>query len=229
MSCSKIVKKNKTRATLLWKQPKTASEAGKKRAALLFVPFYDKIVPKQGKTSRKRRTTGRETVMFENAKRIRAKECADTEPQYYFCDLNVIYPLRKATLHIAAGGVYEAFVGKERVGKDILVPGPTEVEKPFMYQTYDITSLVAESDFLTVRVSGDRNHGLIAQIDLEFAGGLSKTIVTDESWLCGKSAVSSSVIYNGAVFYGRGAPNTDKPEVVLDSETKELTGETHER
>ena len=46
--------------------------------------------------------------MFENAKWIRAKTVADNAPQYYFCDLNIIYPLKKATLHITAGGVYGA-------------------------------------------------------------------------------------------------------------------------
>ena len=126
--------------------------------------------------------------MFENAKRIRAKECADNAPLYFFRDLNVIYPLRKATLHIAAHGEYEVFVGKDKVGGDLLVAQSRD-EHGMGFCSYDITPLVAESDFLTVRVGsgaqGSLPPTLLAQVDLAFAGGLSGCIVTDGSWLCG--------------------------------------------
>ncbi len=180
--------------------------------------------------------------MFENAKWITSKEDLGASPRFFFCDLDIIYPLRRATLTITAGGVYEAFVGSEKVGNEKLAPGWTCYDGHHLYQQYDITSLVAESNYLTVRVGSGwycgrilRNtrpaplaFALMAQVVLEFAGGFKKTVVTDEKWLCGASDVVMSDIYDGEIFDARIKPAPTENAVVIEGDKFQLFPQNHE-
>ena len=154
--------------------------------------------------------------MFENSKWICSEKDYGETPRVYFRDLNIIYPLKRAVLHVTAGGIYNVYVGKDKAGDVVFTPGWTVYDKHHMYQSYDITELVAESDFLYISVGSGWyagrikkrlpqkqfpcNFGIIAQIDLEFAGGLKQTIVTDESWTCGTGNILESDIYDGEVY-----------------------------
>lgn len=174
--------------------------------------------------------------MFENANWIKSEKDYGNTPRLFFCDLDVIMPLKKATLYISACGVYEAFVGGVKVGKNVLAPGFTSFCKHLLYQTYDITPLVAESNYLTVSVASgwyageiarkhfpeERNYALIAQIDLEFAGGLKKTIVTDNSWKCGTGNITYSDIYNGEHYDARIKPVTADNVIIADFDKSQL-------
>lgn len=169
--------------------------------------------------------------MFENSKWINGKKDYGNAPRIYFKDLNIIKPLRRAVLNITAAGVYNVFIGKEKAGDIVLAPGCTYYTKHLMYQSYDITELVAESDFLYISVASgwysgriNRQHekedktldyAIIAQIDLEFAGGLTQTIVTDENWSCGIGNIVSSDIYDGEICDANILPNfTDEVKVI---------------
>lgn len=172
--------------------------------------------------------------MFENSKWISGKNDYGNAPRIYFKDLNIIKPLRRAVLNITAAGVYNVFIGKEKAGDIVLAPGCTYYSKHLMYQSYDITELVAESDFLYISVASgwysgriNRQHekedraldyALIAQIDFEFAGGLTQTIVTDENWSCGTGNIVSSDIYDGEICDANILPNfTDEVKVIEES------------
>ena len=177
--------------------------------------------------------------MFENSKWICSEKDYGETPRVYFRDLNIIYPLKRAVLHVTAGGIYNVYVGKDKAGDVVFTPGWTVYDKHHMYQSYDITELVAESDFLYISVGSGWyagrikkrlpqkqfpcNFGIIAQIDLEFAGGLKQTIVTDESWTCGTGNILESDIYDGEVYDATIKPVFEDAVRVLDENKAQLT------
>lgn len=177
--------------------------------------------------------------MFENSKWIVSEKDYGAMPRTYFRDLNIIKPLRRAVLHVTAGGVYNVYVGKDKAGDAVLAPGWTVYDKHHMYQSYDITELVAESDFLYVSVASGwyagrikrvlpnkqfpNNFALIAQIDLEYAGGLRETIVTDESWTVGTGSIIESDIYDGEVYDANITPIFEDAVKLLDGDKKQLS------
>jgi len=177
--------------------------------------------------------------MFENSKWICGEKDYGNAPRVYFRDLNIIYPLKRAVLHVTAGGIYNVFVGKDKAGDTVFTPGWTVYDKHHMYQSYDITDLVAESDFLYISVASGwyagrikrnlpqkqfpLNFALIAQIDLEFAGGLRQTIVSDESWTVGTGNILESDIYDGEVYDANIKPAYEDAVKVLDGDKKQLS------
>lgn len=58
---------------------------------------------------------------------------------------------KKARLYITSHGLYEAYINGERVGDNILTPGPGSYDKSLHYQTYDVTELIKEGGN-TIRV-----------------------------------------------------------------------------
>lgn len=119
--------------------------------------------------------------MFDNAKKICGLKDYGDAPTIYFCDLNIIYPLKRAVLNIIAEGECEVYVGGDRA--------KAVNSENTKYVSYDITSLVAESDFLYISVKDngkEHKNSITAEINLHFAGGLSGKVVSDESWKCTK-------------------------------------------
>jgi alpha-L-rhamnosidase len=58
-------------------------------------------------------------------------------------------PVRRATLHIAGLGRYEAYINGVRIGRSALAPAPTDFRKSIIYNTYDVTALLP-TDVLTL-------------------------------------------------------------------------------
>ena len=124
--------------------------------------------------------------MFENAKKICSQKDYGDAPTIYFYDLNIIYPLKRAVLNIIAEGECEVYVGGDRANA---VHGENTG-----YISYDITRLVAESDFLYISVKDNGTEHktcITAEINFEFSGGLSGKVVSDESWKCTKGTVGA--------------------------------------
>ena len=57
---------------------------------------------------------------------------------------------KKATLHITALGLYEAQLGRKKVGDALFTPGFTYYPKHLYYQAYDVTGMLTGEDTLTV-------------------------------------------------------------------------------
>lgn len=53
-------------------------------------------------------------------------------------------PIVRARLYATARGIYQAHLNGQRVGRDELTPGWTDYRDRVLYQTYDVTDLVAE-------------------------------------------------------------------------------------
>lgn len=111
-------------------------------------------------------------------------------------------PVAEARLSISGLGAYVAYINGKRVGNDVLAPAPTLYSTTVYYNTYDITSLLAngknaigvvlgngrffamrhpkEKDMPTMLMFGLPR--LKAQIDILFEDGTSLCVPTDTSW-----------------------------------------------
>ena len=128
-------------------------------------------------------------------------------------------PVRRATLHATAHGVFEAYLNGRPVSDDVLTPGWTSYEWRLRYASYDVTALLEPISVLGIALGngwfrgrlgwgGGRAHygnelGAFAQLEIEFEDGHRQLLVTDESWTAGPSAVVVNDLYDGQTIDAR--------------------------
>jgi len=130
--------------------------------------------------------------------------------------------VRWARLYATARGVYELYLNGNRVGNDVLAPGWTDYDSRVQYQTYDVTSLLAEGPNVLGAVLGDgwfagfvgfdpKHRGahygarpqLLVQLDLEYEDGSRECIPTDGSWRCSTGPILFSDLLMGESYDAR--------------------------
>lgn len=147
-------------------------------------------------------------------------DLGDIVPAFSKC-FQVNEPIKKATLHITALGVYEAVLNGKRVGEFIMAPGWTAYDKRLQYQEYDITEfLLSGENELQVLVGKGwyrsplatfkkleyqetlrkNPAGLLAQLTITLENGQTLSIGTDDSWSVAESNVRFSEIYDGEIY-----------------------------
>lgn len=140
--------------------------------------------------------------------------------RYYRTTFKSGKEVKRATLHIAGLGLYEANLNGQKIGNEVLTPAPSNYEKSIHYNSYDVTSLLnADANTLGVTVSNGRfytmqqnkkkykirNFGyptLRANLIIEYADGKTETIATDDKkWLmtC-DGAIRSANEYDGEIY-----------------------------
>ena len=117
---------------------------------------------------------------------------------------------------VSAQGIFEAHLGGRPVSDDVLSPGWSSYEWRIRYREYDVTEALRAASTPVVlgvalgngwscgrltwdslrRTYSDGVAGL-AQLEISFADGHRQTVVTDESWSAGPSAVIENDIYDG--------------------------------
>ena len=128
-------------------------------------------------------------------------------------------PITRATLHATAHGVFEAHLNGRPVSDDVLSPGWSSYEWRLRYRSYDVTSLLQPRSVLGIALgngwfrgrlgwSGGRalygkELAALAQLEIEFSDGHVQTVVTDESWAAGPSAVVFNDLYDGQAIDAR--------------------------
>ena len=131
-------------------------------------------------------------------------------------------PVKRARLYATARGIYEFYINGQRVGQDYFNPGWTDYRFRFMYNTYDITSLLQQgdngvgamlgtgwwTDFNGFLTSWQDQYGiqqsLLGKIYIEYADGTSQTVVTDDSWTCyNQGPITSNSLQNGEDYDAR--------------------------
>lgn len=122
--------------------------------------------------------------------------------------------INKATAHITAHGLYEAFINGQRIGDAYLTPGWTSYNKRLQYQTYDVTNLIKNgNNAIGVMLASGWYRGtigftnnintygkdiaLLLQLNIEYTDGSKETVITDESWKSTTGKIRYSEIYNG--------------------------------
>jgi alpha-L-rhamnosidase len=128
-------------------------------------------------------------------------------------------PVARATLHATAHGVFEAYLNGRLVTDDVLSPGWSSYEWRLRYRSYDVTSLLEPMSVLGIalgngwfrgRLGWSGGNGFygkelaaLAQLEIEFSDGYVQTVVTDESWTAGPSAVLFNDLYDGQAIDAR--------------------------
>ena len=128
-------------------------------------------------------------------------------------------PVTRATLHATAHGVFEAHLNGQPVSDDVLSPGWSSYEWRLRYRSYDVTALLQPTSVLGIALGNGWFRGrlgwggaralygkelaALAQLEVEFSDGYVQTVVTDESWTAGPSAVLFNDLYDGQAIDAR--------------------------
>lgn len=153
----------------------------------------------------------------------RAKK-GERYPVDCFCKQFVTNKVASARLYVTAKGVYDVTLNSEKLDYFIFAPGITDYRKRIQYQTYDVTSLIRGQNLLELRLgdgwwrgccaaySAENVYGtqtsLMAQLELVYADGTRRTIVTDESWQwCNDGPVRFADLKDGEVYDARRHPS----------------------
>jgi len=136
---------------------------------------------------------------------------------------NVDRPVKSARLYATALGAYEFYLNGQRVGHDLLTPGWTDYRERVVYQTYDVTALLAtgRNALGALLAPGwyetplewfqqPNNYGLTppalrAQLRIEHTDGSVEWVATEAGWDARTSEVVSSEIYDGETVDARRA------------------------
>ena len=131
------------------------------------------------------------------------KETDNSAPMYRK-SFEVDQPVKKATIHSSALGIYDLELNGKPVSDDFFNPGWTNYElnqddnNYVMYQTFDVTEMVQQGENVLgaitghgwysgkLFIGGNNRYGtgskLLCQLEIEYADGSKKVVATDSSW-----------------------------------------------
>jgi alpha-L-rhamnosidase len=130
-------------------------------------------------------------------------------------NFTVSAPIKSARLYATALGDYEMFLNGQRVGDQVLAPGWTDYRERVVYQTYDVTKLVAQGEnaigallapgwyetplewFQQPNNYGDTPPALRAQLRIEHTDSSVEWVDTNTSWQANTSHILYSELYDG--------------------------------
>ena len=140
-------------------------------------------------------------------------------------EFQLLKPVRRARLHLAGLGSYEASLSGWRVGDDRLDPAWTAYDRRVFYSTYDVTERLHVGtnclgvtlgngwwNPLPLRFWGNKNlrehlpvgrPRLRAQLEIEFTDGTSQSLSSDESWKVADGPVRFNNLYLGEIYDAR--------------------------
>lgn len=122
--------------------------------------------------------------------------------------------LQRATFYGSALGIYDAYLNGQRIGDDELKPGWTDYSDTLLYNTYDITSYIQETNTIASMVGtgwwsgrnafgtyGYNQPAFLCRIVLEYEDGSTQTIGTGGDWKYTKNtAVRFADFFNGETY-----------------------------
>lgn len=143
--------------------------------------------------------------------------------RYLRKDFSVAKKIKKATAYISGLGLYELYINGEKVGNDVLAPGPSEYNKRVFYNTFDITSQLKEGANTVGVILGNGRYfymrgnapglsqythygypKLISQINITYEDGTEDKVVSDGSWkLTGDGPIVANSEYDGEDYDAR--------------------------
>jgi alpha-L-rhamnosidase len=134
-------------------------------------------------------------------------------------DFTVSKQVRAARLYATALGSYRVFINSQKAGNFLLTPDFTDYRKRVLYQTYDVTGLLANGKNTLAAMLGDGWYGsgltwegmhffprpnrFYAQLELEYSDGTHESVISDERWKSAQSAIVHSEIYSGEFYDAR--------------------------
>jgi alpha-L-rhamnosidase len=150
--------------------------------------------------------------------------------------------IKNAVLTITACGVYEANINNQKVGDMLFAPGYTYYPLHLNYQTYNVTSLLAEESILKVylgqgwycgRFTCDNKTQIYGSqpavswvLTVEHEDGSTSIHTSDaDNVKAVKSPYAYAGMYDGEIYYAEGAKETTADEVM---EPSKFTGKLPE-
>lgn len=130
-------------------------------------------------------------------------------------------PVAAARLYATALGAYDARINGQKVSEAILAPEITVAKSHILYQTYDVTGLIAQGENALGAVVGDgfyaspfgwriERYGFgpaprrfRAMLRIDYADGTHDWVTTGPGWKIATSPILKSEIYDGETFDAR--------------------------
>ncbi len=141
--------------------------------------------------------------------------------RYVRKEFPVTKEVKRATLHIAGLGLYELYLNGEKVGDQVLAPAPTFYTKTIIYNSFDVTDLLASDNAIGVALGNGHyyttrrsiygvewvNFGfpkVRLNLIIEYEDGTSETIATDPSWkFTADGPIRANNEYDGEIYDAR--------------------------
>jgi alpha-L-rhamnosidase len=143
-----------------------------------------------------------------------------SRPQHLRTTFDASPAVERARLYVTSAGIHEVFLNGRRVGTSVLAPGWTSYGRRIHYETHDVTDLVQAGPnglgaivadgwwrghlgwAMQRNVYGDR-LGLLAQLELTYAGGTTQIVSTGPDWRSSTGPVLAADLYNGETYDAR--------------------------
>ncbi len=142
--------------------------------------------------------------------------------RYLRTEFSVDKEVKRATLYICGLGLYEAYINGKKVGDQVLAPSPTDYRKTALYNAFDVTDMLNESEnAIGVTLGNGRFYAmqqkkktykittfgypkLRVNLVIEYADGNKKVVSTDLKWkLNADGAIRSNNEYDGEIYDAR--------------------------
>ncbi|HEY0272685.1 MAG TPA: family 78 glycoside hydrolase catalytic domain, partial [Chitinophaga sp.] len=116
--------------------------------------------------------------------------------RYLRKDFTLARKIKNATAYISGLGLYELYLNGQKIGQQVMAPGPTEYNKRVFYNSFDVTQQVQQGQnaigvilgngrFYHMRIGNITNYGfpkLLCQLNITYDDGSTAQIISDESW-----------------------------------------------
>lgn len=119
--------------------------------------------------------------------------------RYFRKEFKAEKEIKSASAYIIGLGLYELYLNGEKVGDQVLAPGPTDYVKNVKYNAFDVTEHLKQGDNAIGVVLGNgryfsmrlykpykvRHYGypkMLFQLEVEYSDGSKQILKTDESW-----------------------------------------------
>ena len=151
--------------------------------------------------------------MLTNAKWIKSPVDMQAAAAEFRRSFSIKGKVKSATLYASAAGIYSPILNGRRITDAVLMPGITSYKTRILYQEYDVTEFIAESNELAFGVGPGWAVGhygysrekqlyfdeiaLIARLNIVYQDGTEEDILTDSGFEVFTTPVISSDIYHG--------------------------------
>lgn len=131
-------------------------------------------------------------------------------------DIDLAKPVERARIHVAALGWGDVYVNGDRVSDGSLNPAWTRYDERALYTTHDVTDALREGDnALGIWLgqgwfskndyawTGFGSPRALLQLNVEYADGTTRTVVTSADWEATRSPVLENDVYDGETYDAR--------------------------
>lgn len=120
--------------------------------------------------------------------------------RYYRKEFNARKQVQQAKVYVSGLGLYELYINGEKIGDEVLMPGPTDYRQSCFYNTFDVTSQVQQGKNAIAAVVGNGRFftmrqqfkpkkintfgypQLLLQLEITYTDGTRQVIQSDRSW-----------------------------------------------